>query len=92
MHLFIKPTQQFLACHVCGGSLFARREIKMTTTGMTFLNLDWLNKSAVGAVCQRCGFVHTFFGNAHYWAYPAKVDPARLPADPLATPPEPPGS
>ncbi|NYG55168.1 hypothetical protein [Nocardioides perillae] len=84
MHVFVRPTQRFLACHVCGGLLFARREVKMTTTGMTFFDLDWLNRSAEGVICVRCGFVHTFMGEAHQWVAPADVDPADLPADPLA--------
>ena len=81
MHVFIKPTQTFLGCHVCGGLLFARREIKMTTTGMTFLDLDWLNRSAEGVICLRCGFVHTFMGDAHQFVEPEAVDPKDLPED-----------
>lgn len=83
MHVFIRPTQSFLACHVCGGLVFAGREIKMTTTAMTFLDLDWLNRSAEGVICVRCGFVHTFMGDAHQWVDPSVVDHADLPADPL---------
>ena len=55
----------------------------MTTTGMTFLDLDWLNQSAAGAICLRCGFVHTFMGNAHQFVEPDAVDPKDLPLDPL---------
>lgn len=84
MHVFIMPTQTFLSCQICSGLLFARREVKMTTTGMTFFDLDWLNKSAEGVICVRCGFVHTFMGNAHQWVPPENVNPADLPADPLA--------
>jgi hypothetical protein len=84
MHIFIRPTQRFLACHVCEGLLFAQREIKMTTTGMTFLDLDWLNRSADGAVCLRCGFVHTFMADAHQWVRPEDVPPHDLPVDPYA--------
>lgn len=87
MHLFIRPTQRFLTCQVCGGVEFARREIKMTTTGMTLLDLDWLNKSADGAVCARCGFVHTFLADAHQWLAPEAVNPEHLPRDPLAAGP-----
>lgn len=84
MHVFIKPAQRFLACQVCGGLLFASREIKMTTTGMTFMNLDWLNASAEGAICVRCGFVHTFMGDQYQWVSPEDVEPQHLPIDPLA--------
>jgi predicted nucleic-acid-binding Zn-ribbon protein len=83
MHVFIRPTQTFLSCHVCGGLLFASREVKMTTTGMTFFDLDWLNKSADGVICLRCGYVHVFMGNAHQYVDPAVVDPADLPDDPV---------
>jgi hypothetical protein len=82
MHVFIKPTQSFFVCHACSGLLFARREIKLTTTGMTFFDLDWLNKSGDGAVCMRCGYVHTFLGEAHQWVAPDQVKPEDLPADP----------
>jgi hypothetical protein len=61
-----------------------RREIKMTTTGMTFLDMDWMNRSADGAICLRCGFVHTFMADAHQWVEPTAVDPRDLPRDPLA--------
>ncbi|WP_435770331.1 hypothetical protein [Nocardioides sp. SYSU DS0651] len=88
MHVFVIPTQRFLSCHVCAGLVFAQREIKMTTTGMTFFDLDWLNKSADGAICVRCGFVHTFLGSAHQWVPTERVDPADLPADPLAGGPD----
>ena len=91
MHVFIRPSQSFLSCQVCSGLLFAQREIKMTTTGMTFFDLDWLNKSADGAICLRCGFVHTFLGDAHQWIDPRTVRPGDLPADPLEpAPTEPP--
>ena len=83
MHVFIRPTQSFLSCQVCRGLMFAGREIKMTTTGMTFFDLDWLNRSAEGVICIRCGFVHTFMADAHQWVDPSAVDPQDLPNDPL---------
>ncbi len=89
MHLFIRPTQTFLSCHVCEGLLFAQREIKMTTTGLTFLNLDWLNRTADGVICIRCGFVHTFMGDGYEWVDPDAVNPDDLPEDPLADKPPP---
>ncbi|WP_121258815.1 zinc ribbon domain-containing protein [Nocardioides ferulae] len=68
---FATPTEELteahvsgrrLACLVCGAGAFARREVKMNTTGMSFLGLDWANRSAVAAVCRTCGYVHTFLG------------------------------
>lgn len=47
-------------CQVCDHTEFFQREGKIQTTGMTFLDLDWLNKSANCVVCERCGYVHWF--------------------------------
>ena len=84
MHVYVMPLKRFLACHVCEGNLFLQREIKMNTTGMSFLDLDWANKSADGAICRRCGYVHTFMGNGLQWLSPEQVKPEDLPLDPLA--------
>jgi hypothetical protein len=70
---YAKPTTRVLvldkplACLVCGGGEFARREVAINTKGMTFMNLDWLNRSGDGAVCTACGYVHVFMGKAHAW-------------------------
>jgi predicted nucleic-acid-binding Zn-ribbon protein len=90
MHVYVVPLKRFLTCQVCEGNRFLQREIKMTTTGMTFFDLDWANKSADGAICLRCGFVHTFMGQGLQWLQPEQVKPEHLPVDPLAgteTPP-----
>ncbi|MDN5853956.1 MAG: DNA-binding protein [Actinomycetia bacterium] len=55
-------------CIACKhGKRFIQREIKLNTTGMSFMGLDWLNEAADGAVCERCGYVHSFLGNNHQW-------------------------
>jgi len=82
MHVYIRPTGRFLSCTVCAGLFFGRREVKMTTTGMTFFDLDWANKSADGAICMRCGYVHAFMADAHQWVRPEEVRPEDLPEDP----------
>ena len=57
-----------LTCVVCRkGQEFERREANMNTKGMTFLGLDWLNRSGDGAVCLTCGYVHVFMGVRHEW-------------------------
>jgi predicted nucleic-acid-binding Zn-ribbon protein len=56
-----------LLCLVCGHDEFAQRAIKMQTTGMTFFDLDWLNKDADGAICTACGYVHQFAADAQVW-------------------------
>ena len=43
--------------------------------------LDWLNRSAEGVICLRCGFVHTFMGDGHQFVEPEAVDPKDLPED-----------
>jgi hypothetical protein len=60
-----------LVCLVCGADTFARREIKLNTTGMSFFGLDWANKSGDGAICRTCGFIHTFLEGALEWRRPA---------------------
>lgn len=49
-----------LECVICKGTLFGIRETLMNTKGMTFLNLDWANKSATNYICNDCGYVHWF--------------------------------
>lgn len=60
-------TGAVLSCLVCGGQRFARREVKLNTTGMTFMDLDWANRSGDGAICESCGFVHTFLDGDLIW-------------------------
>lgn len=54
-----------LACKQ--GQRFIQREIRLNTAGMSFMGLDWLNRAADGAVCERCGYVHSFLGDNHKW-------------------------
>jgi predicted nucleic-acid-binding Zn-ribbon protein len=60
-------TGQELACVVCGGRVFAGREVLLNTAGMTLMNLDWANKAAVAAVCLACGYVHSFLDGDLTW-------------------------
>jgi len=53
-----------LRCLVCGGGEFWNREVKINTTGMEFLGMEWANSSALGLVCTGCGYVHEFVGDA----------------------------
>lgn len=70
-----------LRCLVCGGATFDRREVKLNTSGMEWMGLGWANRSATGAVCATCGFVHEFLGEAvQFWdrqhGYPGPTEPA----------------
>lgn len=52
------------SCTVCRGNLFVNREVKLNTSGAEFFNLGWANESAIGLVCQQCGYLHTFISGA----------------------------
>jgi hypothetical protein len=54
-----------LKCQHCGGDVFAHRTAQLNTPALTFLNLDWLNRSSDVYVCERCGFLHWFLDAGH---------------------------
>ena len=47
-------------CPHCGGQSFEERSAMLNTPGLTFLGLDWANRSATLLVCTRCGHVSWF--------------------------------
>lgn len=49
-----------LVCPVCGNDHFFERQIQMNTAGMTFLDMDWANKSAQNYYCDNCGYIFWF--------------------------------
>ena len=49
-----------IACPHCGGEIFAEGTAQLNTAGMTFLNLDWANKSATTLACAGCGQILWF--------------------------------
>jgi predicted nucleic-acid-binding Zn-ribbon protein len=49
-----------LHCSVCGNETFRERTSLLNTAGMTFLRLDWANKSAENFICSRCGYIFWF--------------------------------
>lgn len=49
-----------MKCEICGHDRSFQGEGKIQTTGMTFLELDFLNPSTDCVVCEQCGFVHWF--------------------------------
>lgn len=59
----VGPQRAPLHCLVCRGELFTDQEIKLNTTGMEFLGMEWLNRSGTALICDRCSFVHTFAGD-----------------------------
>jgi len=49
-----------LKCGHCGGQQFRQQKAQLNTAGMTFLKLDWLNKSADTFICSDCGHIEWF--------------------------------
>ena len=49
-----------LACTHCGGNTFRHDRRQLNSAGMTFLELDWANKSADIFVCTTCGHIEWF--------------------------------
>lgn len=49
-----------VVCAHCGGSEFAEGSAQLNTAGMTFLSLDWADKSATTLACTNCGKIQWF--------------------------------
>jgi predicted nucleic-acid-binding Zn-ribbon protein len=49
-------------CH-CGGDRFVEGRAQLNTAGMTFLNLDWANRSAATLTCTACGRIEWFLAD-----------------------------
>lgn len=49
-----------LICPVCGNKYFFQRFTKLNTGGMSFIGLDWANKSAKNYFCSECGYMYWF--------------------------------
>ena len=49
-----------ISCSHCGNGEFVEGAAQLNTAGMSFLNLDWANRSATTLACTGCGMVHWF--------------------------------
>lgn len=58
MRVFVGAQQ--VHCPFCQYHLFTQRAIKLNSAGMSFLGLDWANKSATGLICGQCGHIQMF--------------------------------
>lgn len=47
-------------CPHCNQDIFEEGSAQLNTAGLTFLGLDWLNKSAVILACTNCGYIQWF--------------------------------
>jgi len=44
-------------CLACGGTKFSTRNVLLSTTGLTFIGMDWMNPSAAAYICEKCGYI-----------------------------------
>ena len=49
-----------LVCPHCGNTRFEQGEAMLNTAGLTFLKLDWANRSATIFECTACGRIEWF--------------------------------
>ena len=49
-----------ITCSHCAHDRFAEGHAQLNTAGMSFLNLDWANRSAATLACLRCGHIEWF--------------------------------
>ena len=49
-----------VVCSHCGGTEFEESSAQLNTAGLSFLNLDWANRSAAVFVCLQCGHIEWF--------------------------------
>lgn len=49
-----------IVCAQCRNDGFEAREILFNTRGLTFMNLDWLNRTVTALVCAKCGHIQLF--------------------------------
>ncbi len=47
-------------CPHCGGERFVEGRAQLNSAGLTFLNLDWANRSAATLACVECGRLEWF--------------------------------
>ena len=50
-------------CPHCGGERFVEGRAQLNTAGLTFLNLDWANRSAATLACVACGRLEWFLAD-----------------------------
>jgi hypothetical protein len=50
-------------CAHCRGELFVEGRALLNTAGMSFLNLDWANRSAATLACVACGRIEWFLAD-----------------------------
>lgn len=56
----VSVRQHEISCALCRGKLFWDREVQLNTAGMSLMNLDWANASALGLQCAECSRLELF--------------------------------
>ena len=52
-----------VSCAHCSGDRFVEGRAQLNTAGMTFMNLDWANRSAATLACTSCGRIEWFLAD-----------------------------
>lgn len=47
-------------CPHCGGVHFEQSKAQLNTAGLSFLDLDWANRSATVLICKECSHIEWF--------------------------------
>ncbi len=50
-------------CTHCTGDRFVEGRAQLNTAGMSFMNLDWANRSAATLTCTTCGRIEWFLAD-----------------------------
>lgn len=52
-----------VSCAHCGRDRFVEGRALLNTAGLSFLNLDWANRSAATLTCTSCGRIEWFLAD-----------------------------
>ena len=55
--------ERIVTCPHCSNDRFVEGRAQLNTAGMSFLNLDWANRSAATLVCTSCGRIEWFLAD-----------------------------
>lgn len=55
--------ERAVTCGHCGRDRFVEGRAQLNTAGMSFLNLDWANRSAATLTCTACGKIEWFLAD-----------------------------
>jgi len=54
---------KLVTCGHCSGEQFVEGRAQLNSAGLTFLNLDWANRSAATLACTACGRIEWFLAD-----------------------------